>query len=85
MKLGDTRPKIFVAALNEQMLRLAGSIADGVLLNHLPASPVPWCVEHLKAATPARSPTVHCGVTDRGRYADLARQDLVNYAVVDAS
>jgi hypothetical protein len=27
---------------------------------------------------------VHCGATDRDRYADLARKDLVNYAVVDA-
>src|SRR5690348_4799621 len=45
VRLGDTRPKIFVAALNEQMLRLAGAIADGVLLNYLPASRVPWCVE----------------------------------------
>src|SRR5436853_4396970 len=40
VRLGETRPKIFVAALNEQMLRLAGSIADGVLLNYLPASRV---------------------------------------------
>ena len=27
---------------------------------------------------------VHCGVTDRDRYADAARKDLLNYAVVDA-
>ena len=39
---------LFVAALNEQMLRLAGSIADGVLLNYLPASRVPWCVERVR-------------------------------------
>ena len=36
VRLGEQRPKIFVAALNEQMLRLAGAIADGVLLNYLP-------------------------------------------------
>ena len=41
VRLGEHRPKIFVAALNEQMLRLAGAIADGVLLNYLPASLVP--------------------------------------------
>ena len=42
VRLGEQRPKIFVAALNEQMLRLAGGIADGVLLD---SSLVPWCVE----------------------------------------
>jgi alkanesulfonate monooxygenase SsuD/methylene tetrahydromethanopterin reductase-like flavin-dependent oxidoreductase (luciferase family) len=85
VRLGDVRPKIFVAALNEQMLRLAGSIADGVLLNYLPASRVPWCVERVREGGDAAVYAyVHCGVTDRDRYADLARKDLLNYAVVDA-
>src|SRR5580765_3992883 len=85
VRLGDRKPKIFVAALNEQMLRLAGSLADGVLLNYLPASLVPWCVERVREGGDAEVYAyVHCGVTDRDRYADLARKDLVNYAVVDA-
>src|SRR6476661_2714948 len=85
VRLGETRPQIFVAALNEQMLRLAGSIADGVLLNYLPASRVPWCVERVREGGDAAVYAyVHCGVTDRDRYADLARKDLLNYAVVDA-
>jgi hypothetical protein len=46
---------------------------------------VPWCIERIreggKAAVYAY---VHCAVTDRDRYADLARKDLLNYAVVDA-
>src|SRR5437868_2546641 len=85
VRLGETRPQIFVAALNEQMLRLAGSIADGVLLNYLPASRVPWCVERVREGGDAAVYAyVHCGVTDRDRYAELARKDLVNYAVVDA-
>ena len=67
------------------MLRLAGSIADGVLLNYLPASLVPWCVERVREGGDADVYAyVHCGVTDRDRYADLARKDLLNYAVVDA-
>ena len=85
VRLGEHRPKIFVAALNEQMLRLAGGIADGVLLNYLPASRVPWCVERIREGGDAEVYAyVHCGVTDRDRYADLARKDLLNYAVVDA-
>lgn len=85
VRLGETRPKIFIAALNEQMLRLAGSIADGVLLNYLPASRVPWCVDRVReGGNAAVYAYVHCGVTDRDRYADAARKDLLNYAVVDA-
>jgi probable F420-dependent oxidoreductase len=85
LRLGERKPKIVVAALNEQMLRLAGRIGDGVLLNYLPASVVPWCVEQVRKGGDARIYAfVHAGVTDRDRYADLARKDLLNYAVVDA-
>ena len=85
LRLGERTPKIVVAALNEQMLRLGGAIADGVLLNYLPASAVPWCVEQIRKGGDATVYAfVHCGVTDRDRYADLARKDLLNYAVVDA-
>jgi probable F420-dependent oxidoreductase len=85
LRLGERKPKIVVAALNEQMLRLGGAIADGVLLNYLPASAVPWCVEQIRKGGDATVYAfVHCGVTDRDRYADLARKDLLNYAVVDA-
>jgi alkanesulfonate monooxygenase SsuD/methylene tetrahydromethanopterin reductase-like flavin-dependent oxidoreductase (luciferase family) len=85
LRLGERKPKIVVAALNEQMLRLAGEVADGVLLNYLPASIVPWCVEQVRKGGDATVYAfVHCGVTDRDRYANAARKDLVNYAVVDA-
>ncbi|MCU1428911.1 MAG: putative F420-dependent oxidoreductase, Rv3093c family [Actinomycetia bacterium] len=85
LRLDERKPKIVVAALNEQMLRLAGAIADGVLLNYLPASVVPWCVEQIRKGGDAKIYAfVHAAVTDRDRYADLARKDLLNYAVVDA-
>jgi probable F420-dependent oxidoreductase len=85
VRLGDRRPKIVLAALNEQMLRVAGEIADGVLLNYLPAALVPWCVEQVrKGGDAAIYAYVHCGVTDRDHYVELARKDLLNYAVVDA-
>jgi probable F420-dependent oxidoreductase len=85
LRLGEKKPKIVLAALNEKMLRLAGEIADGVLLNYLPASIVPWCVEQVRAGGDAEIfAYVHCGVTDRDRYAEAARKDLLNYAVVDA-
>src|SRR6476646_11514616 len=48
VRLGERRPKIALAALNEQMLRLGGAMADAVLLNYLPASLVPSCVERVR-------------------------------------
>ncbi len=50
VKLGERRPKVVIGALNPGMLQLAGELADGVLLNYLPASHVPWSVEQVRPA-----------------------------------
>jgi probable F420-dependent oxidoreductase len=86
VRLGERRPKIIVAALNERMLRLGGELADGVLLNYLPASHVPWSVAQVRAGGAATIyGYVHCGVTERGDDAvERARFDLFSYAVVDS-
>ena len=85
IELGERRPKIIVGALGEQMLRLAGQEADGVLLNYLPASHVPWCVQHVRAGGNATVyANVHVGVGDRDAAAEQGRYDLFSYAVVDA-
>ena len=91
VKLGERRPKVVIGALNPGMLRLAGEVADGVLLNYLPASHVPWSIEQVRAGAKGRAtgmPTiygyVHAGVCERADGIDLARRDLFSYAVVDA-
>lgn len=85
LRATERTPKIIIGALNAGMLKLAGEVADGVLLNYLPASHVPWSVEHVRAGGPAQVYAyVHVGVTDRDRYAEAARRDLFSYAVVDA-
>ncbi|MBA3654182.1 MAG: LLM class F420-dependent oxidoreductase [Actinobacteria bacterium] len=85
VRLGDRRPKIVIGALNEGMLRLAGEVADGVLLNYLPATHVPWSVEQVRKGGDATIYSyVHVGVCDRAAGVDLARRDLFSYAVVDA-
>jgi probable F420-dependent oxidoreductase len=86
LRLGERKPKIVVGALNPGMLALAGELADGVLLNYLPASHVPWSVEQVRrgGANATIYAYVHAGVTDRDRYAEPARRDLFSYAVVDA-
>ena len=85
LKLGDRKPKVVVGALNPAMLKLAGEVADGVLLNYLPASHVAWSVEQVRAGGSAEIYAyVHAGVGDRDQGLDKARRDLFSYAVVDA-
>jgi len=93
VRLGGRRPELLLGALNARMLALAGELADGVLLNYLPASAVPWCVEQVRlgesqAGRPAGSCTVyayvHVGVCDPEAARPLARRDLFSYAVVPA-
>lgn len=85
VRLGERRPRIVLAALNPRMLRLGGELADGVLLNYLPASHVPWSVEQVRSGGDATIYAyVHVGVTDPGPHRELGRKDLFSYAVVDA-
>jgi probable F420-dependent oxidoreductase len=81
----ERTPKVVIGALNEGMLRLAGEVADGVLLNYLPATHVPWSVEQVRKGGDARIYCyAHVGVTDREAYLGLAQRDLFSYATVDA-
>lgn len=93
VRLGDRRPKLVLGALNQRMLHTAGELADGVLLNYLPASAVGWCVEQVRAgeAAAGREPGsctvyayVHVGLCDRDAALVPARRDLFSYAVVPA-
>ena len=85
VRLGERRPSIVVGALNEGMLRLAGEVADGVLLNYLPASHVPWSVAQVREGGLATIyGYVHAGACDRADGIEAARRDLFSYAVVDA-
>lgn len=93
VRLGERRPEIVLGALGPKMLALAGEVADGVLLNYLPASHVPWSLEQVRTGTAraGRAPDavttyayVHAGVCDRDAAMEKARRDLFSYAVVDA-
>ena len=85
VRLGDRRPKIVIGALNPKMLALAGEVADGVALNYLPASHVPWSVEQVRRGGNAQIYAyVHAGVCEREEGIELARRDLFSYAVVDS-
>lgn len=84
VRLGDRRPKIVMAALNPRMLRLAGEIADGVLLNYIPTSHVAPSIERVRAGGNATVfAYAHAAVGDFERRAMSARRDLFNYAMAD--
>ena len=93
VRLDHRRPRLVLGALNTQMLRLAGATADGVLLNYLPASAVPWCIQQVRTGeqTAGRPPGsvrisayVHVGVCDPEVARPKGRRDLFGYAVVPA-
>ena len=84
VRLGERRPKIVMAALNPQMLRLAGELADGVLLNYLPSSHVAESVAQVRKGGDARIfAYVHAAAGDFEKSANSARKDLFNYAMAD--
>lgn len=84
VRLGERKPKIIMAALNPQMLKLAGEVADGVLLNYLPASHVAASVQQVRKGGNAKIYAyVHAAVGDFEQNANYARKDLFNYAMAD--
>lgn len=84
IRMGERRPKIVLAALNPQMLRLAGEIADGVLLNYIPSNHVPTAIEQVRSGGDALiMGYVHAAVGDLEQSARSARKDLFNYAMAD--
>ena len=86
VRLRERRPKIVMAALNPRMLRLAGEVADGVLLNYIPASHVGPSIEHVRARRrrdDLRSTSTPPSATSSGAPATSARRDLFNYAMAD--
>ena len=84
MRLGERRPKIVMAALGPQMLKLAGEIADGVLLNYIPVSHVDASIAQVRKGGDAKIfAYVHAAVGDFEQRARSARRDLYNYAMAD--
>ena len=84
MRLGERKPKIVMAALNPQMLKLAGEIADGVLLNYLPSSHVQPSIDQVRKGGQAKIfAYVHASVTEFERGAKSAKRDLFNYVMAD--
>src|SRR5215472_11736699 len=87
-------PKIYIAGLNAQMLRLAGEVADGVLMNYSPPEAMAPMIEHIREGAKAagRDPSAvdvgiyirMCITQDEDKAVDSFRRELGSYAFVDS-
>src|SRR5262249_13388802 len=88
----DPAPRIYLAALGPRMCELAGEVADGVLLNWLPPSPVPVSTGQVEAgaerggrgaADSDVAVSVRTCVTDEPVPArEALARDITGYAIV---
>ena len=87
-------PKIYLAGLNAPMLRLAGEIADGVLMNYSPPEAIAPMVNHIHegAKNAGREPSAvdvgiyirMCITDEEDKAVDSFRRELAGYAFVDS-
>ncbi len=84
---------LYLAAVNPKMLRLAGAIADGILLTWIPVSSVPKVVADIRAGAieAGRNPEEvdialylrTCVTDDRDAAIGWLRRDITGYTVAD--
>jgi len=94
MRLTQKPPRICVAALNPPMLRVAGELADGVLLTYSPPDAMADLIGEVRrgASDAGRDPDSidtaiylrMCVTEDRRAAIDAFKRELAGYAFVDA-
>jgi alkanesulfonate monooxygenase SsuD/methylene tetrahydromethanopterin reductase-like flavin-dependent oxidoreductase (luciferase family) len=87
-------PRIYLGALNAPMLRLAGEIADGVLMNYSPPEAIPPMVAEIRrgAEKAGRNPADidvaiyarMCITEEEDKAVEAFKRELASYAFVDA-
>lgn len=90
----DRTIPIYVGALNPGMLRLAGALADGVILNWMPAAHVPRAIEAIAAGAQRAGRSLAdidiacyirvCVTDDLEAARQWMRRELTGYAIVEA-
>jgi probable F420-dependent oxidoreductase len=79
-----TPPKIMLAALRPQMLRLAGREADGAILNWLASYDVAQCLQAIGQSTETAARIFVCPTEDAGYARMLGRTLISTYLTVPA-
>ncbi len=87
-------PRIYLAALGPRMCELAGEVADGVLLNWIPASAVQASRRHVEAGAKRAGRRLGdvevavyvrtCVTDERAPAREALARDITGYAIVDA-
>jgi probable F420-dependent oxidoreductase len=87
-----TPPRIYLAALGPRMCELAGEVADGVLLNWIPASAVATSLAHVEAGAKRAGRRLAdldvavyvrtCVTDERGTVREALARDITGYAIV---
>jgi probable F420-dependent oxidoreductase len=87
-----TPPRIYLAALGPRMCELAGEVADGVLLNWIPASAVATSLAHVEAGAKRAGRSLAdldvavyvrtCVTDERGTVREALARDITGYAIV---
>jgi probable F420-dependent oxidoreductase len=90
----DRTIPIYIGALNPGMLRLAGEIADGVILNWMPAAHVPRAIEAIATGAQRAGRALAdidiacfirvCVTDDLEAARQWMRRELTGYAIVEA-
>ncbi|MGD0075376.1 MAG: LLM class flavin-dependent oxidoreductase [Candidatus Binataceae bacterium] len=94
MRLTQKPPRIYVAALNPPMLRLAGQLADGVLFNYSPPEAMPDLIAEVRAGAieAGRDPDAidtgvyvrMCVTPDERAGIDAFKREVAGYAFVES-
>lgn len=87
-------PRIYLAALNPPMLRLAGEVSDGVLLNYSPPEALPAMIAEVRAGAEqaGRNPADvdiaiylrMCITEEEDKALESFKRELAGYAFVDS-
>jgi probable F420-dependent oxidoreductase len=87
-------PRIYLAALGPRMCELAGEVADGVLLNWIPAAAVPASLAHVEAGAKRAGRSLAdvdvavyvrtCVTDEREPVREALARDITGYAIVNA-
>jgi probable F420-dependent oxidoreductase len=86
-------PRIYLAALNPPMLRLAGEVADGILLNYSPPEAIPPMIAEIRAGAEKAGRQLAdidiaiylrmCITEDEAAAVATFKRELATYAFVD--
>jgi Luciferase-like monooxygenase len=82
-KIPESEPEIYLAAMGEKSLKLAGEISDGAITTLYPISKLPDCAKTVRSADPSRTKRVFAYIPtemiEKGSERSIAMARLAKY------